>query len=108
MHEITRQFAYKKLQEYGQAIDVQDRHLAYFLALAEDGESCLNSAVQQDWVTNRCCVSFLPGAMRCMRLHDSLLIRSFRSMGKPSTYKIDISHISWRWRRMEKVASIVQ
>ncbi len=38
MHELIRQYASEKLEQVGEAVDIRQRHAAYFLALAETAE----------------------------------------------------------------------
>jgi non-specific serine/threonine protein kinase len=47
--EPIRQYARDKLNETGEANLIQDRHLSYYLRLAEEGEPYLYGAGQQDW-----------------------------------------------------------
>jgi predicted ATPase/DNA-binding SARP family transcriptional activator/DNA-binding CsgD family transcriptional regulator len=50
MLETIRQYAREKLQESGEAGEVQDRHAAFFLALAERAEPELKGRGQLEWL----------------------------------------------------------
>jgi predicted ATPase/DNA-binding SARP family transcriptional activator/DNA-binding CsgD family transcriptional regulator len=50
MLEPIRQYAREKLEESGEADEVQGRHAAFFLALAEEAEPELTGAQQRLWV----------------------------------------------------------
>jgi DNA-binding CsgD family transcriptional regulator len=50
MLESIRQYAREKLEESGEAEEVQDRHAAFFLALAEEAEAQLAGPEQRVWV----------------------------------------------------------
>ena len=50
MLEIIRQYATEKLEESGEAGEVQGRHAAFFLALAEEAEPELAGSQQGLWV----------------------------------------------------------
>jgi predicted ATPase/DNA-binding SARP family transcriptional activator/DNA-binding CsgD family transcriptional regulator len=50
MLEPVRQYAREKLDESGEANEVQGRHAAYFLAVAEEAEPQLAGAQQSVWV----------------------------------------------------------
>ncbi|MCE7860868.1 MAG: XRE family transcriptional regulator [Chloroflexi bacterium CFX2] len=47
--EPIRQYARDKLNETGESISIQDRHLHYYLHVAEEAEPYLFGARQQDW-----------------------------------------------------------
>ena len=47
--EPIRQYARDKLNETGESNLIQDRHLNYYLRIAEEAEPYLFGAVQQDW-----------------------------------------------------------
>jgi non-specific serine/threonine protein kinase len=48
--ETIRQYAREKLEEAGEAERTQDRHLAYFLDLAEEGDPKLRGPEQRVWL----------------------------------------------------------
>jgi predicted ATPase len=50
MHELVRQLAYEKLQEYNTAAHMHSRHLAYYMTLGETVEPLLQSAEQAAWL----------------------------------------------------------
>jgi tetratricopeptide (TPR) repeat protein len=50
MLETVRQYARERLLNSGQAEQWSDRHLAYFLALAEEAEPKLSGAEQRNWL----------------------------------------------------------
>ena len=50
LHELLRQFAAEKLKECCEETTTQQRHLDYFLALAEKAASHLRSAEQAQWL----------------------------------------------------------
>src|SRR5262249_55378679 len=50
LHELVRQYADEQLREAGEAKQTRDRHLAFFLALAEAAESHLHSSEQRGWL----------------------------------------------------------
>ena len=50
MLETVRQYAWDRLVESGEAQTWSERHLAYFLALAEEAEPKLNGPQQRDWL----------------------------------------------------------
>ncbi len=50
LHELLRQFAGEKLKECCEKTPTQQRHLDYFLALAEEAASHLRSADQAHWL----------------------------------------------------------
>jgi tetratricopeptide (TPR) repeat protein len=43
LHELVRQYAFDKLQEAGERVQTQDRHLVYFLELVEQADAELTS-----------------------------------------------------------------
>jgi len=49
-HELLRQYAAGKLDEAGETNEVRSRHLAFFLALAEEAEPKLKGAEQATWL----------------------------------------------------------
>jgi predicted ATPase/transcriptional regulator with XRE-family HTH domain len=49
LHELIRQYADDKLKSSGQAEDSRRRHLAYFVALAQEAEAQLLGPHQADW-----------------------------------------------------------
>jgi non-specific serine/threonine protein kinase len=51
MLETLRQYATEKLLESGESDILRDRHLKYFLDLAEAAESKLQSAAQAEWIS---------------------------------------------------------
>lgn len=50
IHELLRQFAHEKLQEHGSLDKAREKHLAYFLALAEEGEFRIRGPDQVEWL----------------------------------------------------------
>jgi predicted ATPase len=48
--ETVRQYAREKLSEAGEGLEVRDRHLQYFLGLAERAEPQVQGAEQQAWL----------------------------------------------------------
>jgi predicted ATPase/transcriptional regulator with XRE-family HTH domain len=50
LHELARQYAYEQLLKSGEVDQVRDRHLAYFLALAETGALELRGAQESAWL----------------------------------------------------------
>jgi predicted ATPase/DNA-binding SARP family transcriptional activator len=49
MHELLRQYAAEQLEAAGETAPTQDRHLAFYLALAETAEPELRGAQQELW-----------------------------------------------------------
>jgi len=49
MLETVREYALEYLQASGDEVDVRDRHLAFYSALAEDAEPHLHGPVQTEW-----------------------------------------------------------
>jgi predicted ATPase/DNA-binding SARP family transcriptional activator len=49
MHELLRQYAAEQLQAAGETEQTRDRHLAFFLALAETAEPEVHGAQQEQW-----------------------------------------------------------
>ena len=50
-HEIVRQYAYAKLVEAGEEVEIHTRHLQYFLRLSEQAESALKGPTQvEEWL----------------------------------------------------------
>jgi predicted ATPase/DNA-binding SARP family transcriptional activator len=50
LHDLIRQFALEKLYESGEMRRVRDRHLTYFLALAEEADPHLYDSEQKEWL----------------------------------------------------------
>jgi predicted ATPase/DNA-binding SARP family transcriptional activator len=50
LHELLRQYAAEKLGEAGEAKQIQNRHLEFFLNLAEEAETKLQGAEQATWL----------------------------------------------------------
>ncbi len=50
IHELLRQYARDKLIEAGEEIQIRNRHLTYFLSLAEEAEPMLRRAEQVAWL----------------------------------------------------------
>jgi predicted ATPase/DNA-binding SARP family transcriptional activator/Tfp pilus assembly protein PilF len=50
LHEIARQYARKKLDAHEHIPDWQQRHMEYFVCLAEEGETKLRGADQLEWL----------------------------------------------------------
>src|SRR5262249_29932619 len=48
--ETVRQYSSERLEEAGEAEAVRDRHVAFFVELAEDAEAHLTSAEQGEWL----------------------------------------------------------
>jgi predicted ATPase/DNA-binding SARP family transcriptional activator/Tfp pilus assembly protein PilF len=51
MHEVVRQFAHEQLLSAEQATEVQRRHVAYYLTLAQRADDEILGAAQFEWVT---------------------------------------------------------
>jgi len=51
MHEVVRQFAHEQLLSAKQDVEVQRRHLAYYLNLAQLSDAEILGAAQFEWVT---------------------------------------------------------
>jgi predicted ATPase/DNA-binding SARP family transcriptional activator len=50
VHEIIRQFAEEQLHASGESVEIQDRHLAYFLQLAEAADQAVHTAEYPAWL----------------------------------------------------------
>jgi tetratricopeptide (TPR) repeat protein len=51
LHELVRQYAHEKLVECGASEQARERHLAFFLALAEAAKLELHGSEQEAWLT---------------------------------------------------------
>jgi predicted ATPase/transcriptional regulator with XRE-family HTH domain len=72
MLETIREYALEKLEESGEAEEVQRRHTAYFLELAESAEPNLTSAERADWLArlDRDLDNIRAVLTRCQSQHD--------------------------------------
>ena len=91
--ETVRQYAAERLAESGQAEDVQDRHLSWCVALAEEAEPFLAGSEQASWLS------------RLEREHDNLRTclaweeqASGQSAGEPSLRLMSVLWRFWLWR----------
>ncbi|PLS78967.1 MAG: hypothetical protein CYG59_15695 [Chloroflexi bacterium] len=60
VHGLVRQYGAEKLHEAGETVAIRDRHLRFFLQLAEDSEALLVGARKAEWL------------IRLTREHDNL------------------------------------
>ena len=77
MHELVRQYAGEKLREAGVMEETRNRHLAFFLELAETAESKLHGAEQAEWLQR---LEQVHNNLRAA-LHWGLAMGSTRRMG---------------------------